>query len=237
MQTSRWLSPFGCLYIALGLALAPPASAELITFDFTATVKSVSDASDLLDDSVHVGTPITGSYTFDSSAPGTPTSISSSYDMGTPGCGVETQVGRYLLRTGGQDPSLRITLENDSINQRDAYTVMGWGDVVTEPTLMIGALVPVSLTDPTQTALSSTALPLTPPDLNSYSGRINYIVFEPVGGGPLASVRSYVETLTLRGPTPIPEPGSLALLVSSAAPLSALWARRRSPLHSRSRGA
>lgn len=229
MHPSRWLSPLRCLLTALGLALALPASAELITFDFTATVLSVHNTGQTLNDSVQVGFPFTGSYTFDSRVAGVPFGDEMLYESVTPGCGIEAQLGHYTIRSF-QEPPLRISLANDSVmNLRDSYSVTAWGGELNDPNLKVAIVTPVLLRDQTQTVFSSTELPLSPPDLDSFSIRLGHVAFERLEGGELASVWTSLDSLTLRGPTPVPDAGSLSLLAFTALPLSALWARKRLP--------
>lgn len=228
MRASNWLTPSRSILIALGLALAAPASAKLITFDFTGSVKSMSDPGHLLDASVKTGTPFTGWYTFDGNAPGSAFGTHRmTYDMRTTDCGIEAQVGRYRIRSTGPEPNMDVIVgDDDNSPPQDTYTVSSNGNLSSDPNVNFQIL-NVALTDNAHTAISSTALPLSPSDLDGFPFRLGYLAFERPGGGDLGTIRAKLDSLTVRETTPVPEPGSISLLALTAVPLSALRVRRR----------
>jgi len=233
MHPSRSLPAFRCLLAALCLATALPASARLITFDFTSTVRSVNDPAGMLDGSVRPGITFNGSYTFNSQTPGVTFGDETIYEEQIPQCGVLAQVGNYTIRAFDQYAPMRIHVVNDSVlNSRDTYTVLAWGGLPSGSNPRVVVVAPAVLGDSTMSALSSMALPLTPPDLDAFTGRLSRVVFERPGDTRLSSVNARLDSLTLRA-TPIPEPASLTLLALTALPLAALRPLRRSPAAAR----
>ncbi len=105
--------------LACGLALggAGRAGAEPITFEFSGTVDSVFDGLGALGGSVQVGTPFTGSYTFDSEIPNTAPPVDEGeaglYHHEAPPSGVQIQIGSFVFRSVPSSPDFDIIVNND----------------------------------------------------------------------------------------------------------------------------
>jgi hypothetical protein len=142
----------------------PASKADPITFTFSGTVENVSPA---LGSIFSTDTTISGSYTFDST-------LGSSFNNPTGGgeasyyyqdttANLTIQIGAYTATS----PDILILVENDAGTDHDQYRM-----IATSPSLQgpdVGGLdlntFSLILIDPTDTVFSSTALPLTPPDM------------------------------------------------------------------------
>jgi hypothetical protein len=199
MKTSAW-------YVAaalLGLIYTATAQAIPITFSFTGGVTNdpfgVSSP----------GAPISGDYTFESTAvDAIPAADTGSYTSIGPGFGFNATVDGMPFSVSG---SLNVSVVNSLVDQ---YLV-----TATDGTLTLELF----FQDNTGTALTSDALPLTPPLLTAFAIR-DFRLF-----GPDAEFTGSVDTLVCStgcngGGGTVPEPGTLWLLGAS---LAALLVRQR----------
>ena len=195
----RTMMALGVTSIALAL-LAPVAKAEPLTFFFEGHIDTLVDIG--LDESVDIGTPFFGSYTFDpvdaaDSSPGNP--HFGFYGFLSP-AHLSVTVGNYEFVTN----DLLIVAVNDDLIG-DFYAASNWSNFYSNGFEWYA--MGIFLLDTTRTALDSDALPHTPPDLVAFPF---YTVFSAgipghlgeVMGGPLTSLT--------------PEPGSLALFAFGA---------------------
>ena len=140
------------LVFALALLAATSAQAFPITFSFTGSV--TSDPFGLSS----FGAPISGNYTFDSAAlDADPTPNVGSYPSIGPGFGFSANVDGTNYAVAG---SLVVNVAND-------ITVDQYGAIASD----IALTLELFFEDSTQTALSSAALPLTPPSLAAFGFR------------------------------------------------------------------
>jgi len=200
-----------CVAPILLMTIATAARAEPKTFFFEGYIDTLVDFG--LDDSVMIGTPFSGSYTFD------PAGVEDYYPDDpavafygfVPPSHFTVTVGNYEFTT--YDLLIGVF---DNILSGDSYEALNWSNFYSNGFEWYA--MGIFLLDTTRTALDSDALPHTPPDLVSFPF---YTVFSAgipghlgeVMGGPLTSLT--------------PEPGSLAILSLGTALL--LAARR--PLH------
>lgn len=155
----------GCCILLL--ALAAPAKAEIMAYEFAGVVDSVGSIGSgwVLDDSIAIGTPFRGRFTFDPDAPDSEP-IPSRARYGGPGFSLAVDIGSYSWASG----------------DGGAYGVVGVGgfwfsatDFPVDDDLWVGVLT-CSLTLP---GLSGGALPTEPFSLmgNSFAGKIDDVPF------------------------------------------------------------
>lgn len=154
------------------------------------------------------GDPITGSYTFESTTPDSAASASEgSYTSPSDApYSMSATIGENLFST---TDFLNIGVANFG-PLGDFYTVLACSPDVSCADLEME----IALQNLDGTALSSDALPLTPPALGLFEIR-NFHVFALLGGSEL-QIEGTIYTLTCPAciPAPIPEPGTVVLLAS-----------------------
>lgn len=210
-----------CAVCAIALSLSPlavsSARATPVTFYFSGTITAVSDANHLLDNSVAVGTPFDGHYTFESTAGdinGAP-SLAQYYSKGA-AYEYVVHVGNYTIMRSGTATDDFGGIEIDVGNNNggsDSYIVNSQGAVTVSPSLDPSAAFFRSvllLFNTDQTAFNSTNLPLTPPSLTPFTSPKGFNSFTAdgypaAGGSPLVHIEGTLTSL-------VPEPQSLALL-------------------------
>lgn len=193
---------------ALGLALALSLhagglAAAPITFDFTGTVTQVPvlDPSDPFGDTIAFGTAITGSYTFESTTPDAiPSPDAGSYSMFGPPFGMQVDIGGNAFSA---TDFLNIGVANNFSGTVDQYTVLAQ-QTSDEP-----LDIELFFEDNTGLALSSDALPTTPPPLLLFQIR-SFSLIGTVDGNQV-EIGAQINTLT-PAVTQVPVPGTLLLL-------------------------
>jgi hypothetical protein len=205
------------LGLALGLALSLTpldASAGLVTFSYAGTINQVGalDPASPFPDPVDFGTPFTGTYTFDDSAPNTAPDPTTSGSYASP-------LGTLTLNLAG----LSFTFTGISIGLNHIPGVFDFYSVVfaenptdDNPT---GIQLSLSLQDFSGTALGSTALPLLPPSLSLFDTSNAFFFTDTIDGNQV-DVGGSLDALA------IPEPPAPIVPVIAAA-LAASWLRRR----------
>ncbi len=179
------------------LACCPTARADLVTFAFTGEVDFVMDSSNLLGGNVVIGTPISGTYTFDSTtADASPDPRFGGY-IGAVQM-LDGTLGPFAY-SGPSGPENRIGISNLSTD--DSYSaIIG--------AMLQGHLVQfsVSIADDEAAIFTTDALPLVPPSLQVLESKNIGFVAEDIG----LNVHGQLTSLTR-----IPEPifsGGVALI-------------------------
>jgi hypothetical protein len=184
----------------------PEVRAAPVQFTFTGSVTDIPvNETSLV---VSPGDPISGSYIFESTTPdGAASATEGSYTApsGAP-YDLSVTVGGNLFST---NDFLNVGIANFG-SLGDFYTVLACSPDVSCADLEMELF----LQDLDGTALTSDALPLTPPDLSLFAIR-TFHVFALIGGNAL-QIEGTIDTLTCPTcvPTPIPEPGTLWLMVA-----------------------
>lgn len=188
--------------------LAPKAPAGLVTWEFGGDITSVYDENDLLGGQVGVGTPFSGSFTFESTAADL---ASGPYTGDYPALtDFVCHVGEFTL-LDAFGPGDGIIVGNGSPTMPwDAYILHLEAQFIEQR-----VFIELGLRDSTGAALSSDALPLHPLDLGAFDRTVFLVRSDEEI--PLFILEGNVTSL-------IPEPATLLLLGAGAA---VALARRR----------
>ena len=176
--------------------------ATIITINLTAEIAEVYDISGLLEGNVNVGDTITGSYTYDSSTPDSnPLETIGSYEHFNAPYGVTLSVGGFVFQTDPDNVDFLVTILNDN-NGSDDYTFGSYNNLPLSNGVGV-SFISWALDDYTATALSSDALPTTPPVLEDWESIAGItITYGPKGS---SMIRAHVTSA-------VPEPGTVFLL-------------------------
>lgn len=181
--------------VAMAIVATAEAHAEPVTFSFGGYIDTLADIE--LDGSVTIGTPFSGSYTFDpvDAADSSPHDPHFGFYGFLAPSHLSITVGNYQFTS---NDLLIGAIDNALLG--DVYEAFNWSNFYSNG--LEWYVMGIFLSDNTRTALDSDALPLTPPDLGDFP---SYTVFSAsipglgeVLGGPLTFLT--------------PEPGSLAIV-------------------------
>jgi hypothetical protein len=200
------------------------ARAIAITFSFEGTVTSTNDHSTgLLDDSVVFGTPLFGTYVFDSETP--PSQVLLQLAVYRPqiseGASFTLTVGNYELNVLNGSYDIQVENDSGSNNDSDHYSVESGIGTQTFSNGLTAFSVGFSLdlrNFNDGTAFSTTSLP-TALDLNLFSGKTILITYWDGRGGSV-DINASISSLTT-----VPEPATLILLGSGLLSLVGLKKR------------
>lgn len=157
----------------LALALASAASAEIKNFSFKGVIQTKDDRAFLLDDSITVGTPFEGFYTFETTTADTNTdSTVGDYRHKNGQFGVVVKIGNYVFRTNPQHVDFLVEIVNRPTG--DNYLLRSYNNVCSQP---IGVShIAWQLDDSSGTAVSNAGLPSSPPLLSSWQSPFGFDV-------------------------------------------------------------
>lgn len=197
----------GAALMALSIVGADSAQADQITFNFTGRVTNVYGS--VFDRSIHRGTLVRGSYTFDSKTLERYTQTSARYTDAPVtsvgrihnqlGSSFTTSIGNYTFN--GSNFYIHIANNATEVRDYDFYVVES---NVSSPGIKDDAIsTRLLLFDSTATAFSSNQLPLTPPNLSKFEYR-NFGVFVK-NRSELAYFTATVDSIDV---TTVPEPTS-----------------------------
>jgi hypothetical protein len=187
--------------------------AELITIYLTAEVTALDDRDNLLESKVSIGDIITGSYSYGSDTLDTnPLDEAGEYWHYSPPYGISLNVGGFVFQTDPQNVDFLVAVVNDHLNEYDLYLLQSYINLPLTNGVHVG-YISWQLDDYSATALSSVALPTTPPVLGDWEfNNLNIVL------GQYASV-----VMHARVTNAVPEPATVLLLALG----SLIIARRR----------
>lgn len=236
---------FAATIFALAATVSRAVQAQTpITFMFTGEITSVDDTHNWLQNTYVVGAPISGTFSYFSGAlpgivfgyPETDTHFYVVSGLHPAGFGLNANARQVQsspfgssfvwVTNNGTDPNYNAAgdtfVVQPSVRFPDFFT-----DPSTEPGFEDYYAYPFAqlrFYDPTGTALSSTALPLTAPDISLFSTRVGRIGFFDGNGEFDDFSQAFFRINTLQA---VPEPGSIALLVGMSVTGAGLLMRRR----------
>jgi hypothetical protein len=185
------LSLLGTLLAASPAYAAPePPTKGKITIDFTATVTDVSDRRNQVP-GVHVGDVITGKYSYNLATPDS-NELAEVGDYSYTetgknklGFGISVNLGQFTAQTDPNNPNFLVEII-DNYQDRDNYLLRSYNNTSTGPAV---DHISWQLDDPTQTALTSPALPTKPPALSAWQQDFG---FDVRGGDRGFFIRAHV---------------------------------------------
>jgi len=167
----RKLGPSLAIAVVAGLVWNPAsASCAQIKIEIRATVSLVDDPDNLLNNTVAPGDIITGIYTYNSFAvDSNPLPEVGDYRYTTAPNGIRLNVNGLTFGTNPADVDFLLEVVNNYQNL-DNYVVISYNNLFAVSAMgeSVTNTIDWQLDDPTQTALSSTALPRTPPVLSNW---------------------------------------------------------------------
>jgi hypothetical protein len=175
---------------------------DLITIGLTAEVTGVSDIYGHLEDKIHVGDTVTGTYTYDSATlDSEPDPAVGRYEYSTPPAGICLTVGGLEFKTDPCSVGFELYVADNYLGE-DRYGVSSYSNLPLPNGTPVQSIA-WYLEDSTGTALSSDALPLTEPNLADWD--YNW-------GLHITTDRDFGIGATITSAVLIPEPATLLLL-------------------------
>jgi hypothetical protein len=164
MRSMRKLAAIAAGAFTIVVAAAVPAAAQDVTFTFSGTI-TYADRLPFPD--ITVGTPFTGSYTFNLATPnqGSISSVGDYWHQTQP-YGVSLQIGSHVFKSDPAAVEFLVELVNDHYAGFDNYVFHSYRNLPVDG-IDIG-MISWQLDDPTQSALTSTALSAVPPVLSQW---------------------------------------------------------------------
>lgn len=187
--------------VMCGLVFWPAiAQATLITIEIEGVVDFVDDPYGYLEGQVNPGDTITGFYIYESTTPDSePLPTLGRYEHSTPPHGIFISLGGFDFETDPANVDFLVEVA-DNYSSTDNYLLRSYNNIP----LSNGTLVDHiswQLDDPTNTALSSDALPTTPPALDDW--QFNHLRLHGERGGYIIDAQVT---------SAIPEPASISIL-------------------------
>jgi hypothetical protein len=214
MKAKRKQGEKAILIAAILLALLTfYAQAELITIGFSGLIDSVGDPYNLLEGGVQEYDLISGFYVYDSETPDSdPQSHFGLYKYTSAPYGISLTVSGITFQTDADnvDFTIGITDGIPSGGGGDSYTIGSGNNLLFKNDICIETL-GWRLTDYSYTAISSTELPNSPPDLTAWQSGNNL----QVSGGRGGTSPCFDEIFQINGHVTdvwlVPEPATLLL--------------------------
>ena len=166
----RALGALLAMTLVAGLVWNPAsASCAQIRIEITATVSLIDDPDNLLNNAVAPGDTITGIYTYSSAVDSNPLEQVGDYRYTTAPNGIRLNVNGLTFATDPANVDFLLELV-DNYENLDNYVVISYNNLfaVSATGTFVMNTIDWQLDDPTQTALSSPALPKTAPVLSNW---------------------------------------------------------------------
>jgi hypothetical protein len=190
-------------------ALAGKTSAAQITIGLTAHVDSVSDQYNLLENKIHQGDTITGFYKYDTTTSDTnPSTIYGTYLYPSAPYGVALTIGSLAFETDPLNVKFLVGIANNN-QGNDSYSIISYNNLALANDVIVD-LISWDLTDNLGAAISTTDLPIIPPDLLKWPFN-NLYISGGIGGTPPCYEKTFNIGAEVTSAFLIPEPMSLLL--------------------------
>ena len=159
---------FTALFVVLGLWTGN-LRAEIVTIYLTAEVTYVDDLADLLEGKINLGDTITGSYSYDSDTPDTiPLDTVGNYWHYNAPYGFNLSTDSLVFQTDPDNVHFLVGIfNNHNIPPPDGYLLRSYSNLPLSNGVLVDHI-SWQLDDDSGTALSSDALPTTPPVLEDW---------------------------------------------------------------------
>lgn len=203
--------------LTVAAAVATPANAAPVTFQFTGSVTQINaDPGDPFGGAIDFGTLFSGSYTFNSTAID---SIGSATDGSFPSAGAPYGISVDF----DGDPFGAFSIVGVTVNTRngapDQYGVFGF-----DGSLQIEFLLEAFAANP----FANDLLPLTPPNIANFNSRVFTFRSDDLDGNQVEILGTLDSLTGPPPPLPVPEPATLGMLtVGLVAAARRLQMRRR----------
>jgi hypothetical protein len=187
-----------------------------ISIDITATVVSVRDDENVFDGAINIGDLITGTYLYESTTvDSNPLDTVGDYWHDTSPYGITLNTGGFVFQTDPDNVAFLVEMVHDHYTGKDHYLLRSYSNVPLSDDVVVFHI-SWQLDDPTQTALSSEALPTVPPVLGDWESIFGLKIMggfpDPYGGYPDDFIiKADVSSAVLSGSAPIPEPATMLL--------------------------
>jgi hypothetical protein len=159
-----------------------PIRAEIIKIGLTGLVDSVTDPYNLLENGIHQNDSITGFYVYDSTTPDTnPLPIYGTYLYASTPYGISLTITSVTFQTDPLNVNFLVSIANDN-QGNDSYSIISYNNLTLANGVTVDNL-SWDLVDNLGIAISTTDLPVTPPDLSKWPFN-NLYIFGGVGGTP-----------------------------------------------------
>ena len=151
-------------------AEAKPNSKAVVTVSLTAVVEEVLDPFGLVCSGVAAGDTITATYTYNPLTPDTdPNDNTGAYVNDAAPSGFRVDLGDAIVKTDTALFEFLVLLVDNTSFGSDFYRVSSNGALVPTACGVTSGLILFHLDDPTHSALTSVALPTTPPNLADFT--------------------------------------------------------------------
>jgi hypothetical protein len=228
MVTNKINSGAGASLLGLILLTASSVSAQVVSFNFTGSLSSVSDQATYLPDDIQSGQSFTGTITYD-------TAHVSDSDASSNGQYIFTGAAQgdfsmtvnvsapghvYSFTSVAVPPIVQNSVQVQTAFQID-YTV---GDALMDgaplPAVSNGSRLILSLSDVSGSALSNDALPTSAPAFSDFVNHRLFFEGQETGGFTVYGFEGTIDSIT-----PVPEPATAAACAGFGLLVFAVWRR------------
>ncbi|WP_455204483.1 hypothetical protein, partial [Kaarinaea lacus] len=160
---NKWLA--GACFFLSGLT---PTFAEQVTFEIQATVYDIYDPGNVLQGAINLGDNVSGGYTFDTNVQ----DFDSSPEFGHfdqtlgGGSGFDININQENIRSDRNNPGFMYEIHIENYIS-DFYHVASWGNTPLQNGALVNDII-IDLYDGNGTALNTSDLSTTAPDINAF---------------------------------------------------------------------
>jgi len=180
--------------------------AAIVEISLTAEITLIRDPSGEFDGQLQIGDIITGSYRYESTTPDSNPLLSvGDYEHYSAPYGISLSAGGFVFQTDPDNVYFKVGA-CDNHRGLDIYGIRSYNNLPLSNGVLIGHI-EWQLDDSSSTALSSDALPTTPPVLDDWSYSWGLWICTGIQGGGDVAIDAEVTSVEL-----VPEPATLLLL-------------------------